>query len=139
MPCYNNLYIITTQLLRHYDVRLTDGAWSESKPSVFYTTRADGCLDSWDILQRQTDPIITIQVWKLYNIFWNTFFLCLTRRQILTKFICLCIHKKWVWMSLFILKCLIWQVNRCLLFNYLIIWLHYSHKYEFHFKRSCLL
>lgn len=49
-------------LCRHHDVKLTDGAWSESKPSVFYTTRSDGCLDGWDILQKQKDPILTIKV-----------------------------------------------------------------------------
>lgn len=43
-------------------MRLTDGAWSETKPSVFYTIRADGCLDAWDVLQKQKDPILTIKV-----------------------------------------------------------------------------
>ncbi|VVC24178.1 Hypothetical protein CINCED_3A004033 [Cinara cedri] len=47
---------------KHHDVRLTDGAWSESKPSVFYSTRSDGCLDCWDVLQKQKDPILTIKV-----------------------------------------------------------------------------
>lgn len=45
-------------------MRLTDGVWSESKPSVLYTTRADGCMDCWDILQKQKDPILTIKVFK---------------------------------------------------------------------------
>lgn len=62
-----SIYLCTNILLslvcvRHHDVRLTDGAWSESKPSVFYTTRADGCMDGWDILQKQRDPILTIKV-----------------------------------------------------------------------------
>ncbi|CAH1736392.1 unnamed protein product [Aphis gossypii] len=47
---------------KHHDVKLTGGAWSESKPSVFYTTRADGCMDGWDILQKQKEPILTVKV-----------------------------------------------------------------------------
>lgn len=49
-------------MYRHHDVKLTDGVWSESKPSVFYTTRADGSLDCWDVLQKQREPILTIKV-----------------------------------------------------------------------------
>ncbi|XP_050439992.1 dynein intermediate chain 3, ciliary-like [Adelges cooleyi] len=47
---------------KRHEMRLTDGAWSETKPSVFYTIRADGCLDAWDVLQKQKDPILTIKV-----------------------------------------------------------------------------
>ncbi|XP_050529804.1 dynein intermediate chain 3, ciliary-like [Daktulosphaira vitifoliae] len=47
---------------KRHEIRLTDGAWSETKPSVFYTTRDDGCLDAWDILQKQKDSILTIKV-----------------------------------------------------------------------------
>jgi len=45
-------------------MRLTDGQWSNSKPSVFYTTRADGFMDCWDVLQQQLKPILSIKVPK---------------------------------------------------------------------------
>ncbi|XP_050528690.1 dynein intermediate chain 3, ciliary-like isoform X2 [Daktulosphaira vitifoliae] len=47
---------------KRHEIRLIDGAWSETKPSVFYSARVDGCLDTWDILQEQKNPIITIRV-----------------------------------------------------------------------------
>ncbi|XP_015377850.1 PREDICTED: dynein intermediate chain 2, axonemal-like, partial [Diuraphis noxia] len=47
---------------KNYDIRLTDGQWSNSKPSVFYTTRSDGFMDCWDVLQHQTKPILSIKV-----------------------------------------------------------------------------
>lgn len=49
---------------RNYDIRLTDGQWSKSKPSVFYTARADGFMDCWDILQQKKDPILSIKVYE---------------------------------------------------------------------------
>lgn len=45
-------------------MRLTDGQWSNSKPSVFYTSRADGFMDCWDVLQQQLKPILSIKVHK---------------------------------------------------------------------------
>lgn len=45
-------------------MRLTDGQWSNSKPSVFYTSRADGFMDCWDVLQQQLKPILSIKVPK---------------------------------------------------------------------------
>lgn len=42
--------------------KLTRGAWSPTKPSVFYTTRVDGTLDVWDILVRQKDACLSIKV-----------------------------------------------------------------------------
>ncbi|XP_073999010.1 dynein, axonemal, intermediate chain 2 isoform X1 [Rhodnius prolixus] len=42
--------------------KLTKGAWSPTKPSVFYTTRVDGTLDLWDILLRQKEPCLSIKV-----------------------------------------------------------------------------
>ncbi|XP_025198172.1 dynein intermediate chain 3, ciliary-like [Melanaphis sacchari] len=47
---------------KHYDMRLTDGHWSNSKHSVFYVTRSDGFLDCWDILQNQKRPILSIKL-----------------------------------------------------------------------------
>ncbi|XP_022166124.1 dynein intermediate chain 3, ciliary-like [Myzus persicae] len=46
---------------KNYDMRLTDGKWSNSKPSVFYTSRADGFMDCWDVLQKQQKPILSIK------------------------------------------------------------------------------
>lgn len=43
-------------------MKLTDGVWSKSKPAVFYTTRSDGYVDAWDLLQKQNDPILSIKV-----------------------------------------------------------------------------
>ena len=41
---------------------LTDGCWSPTKLSVFLTTRMDGVLDVWDILQQQREPCLSIKV-----------------------------------------------------------------------------
>ena len=35
-----------------YTEKITDGCWSPSRPSVFYVTRTDGVLDTWDILYK---------------------------------------------------------------------------------------
>ncbi|KAL4134935.1 hypothetical protein QTP88_006615 [Uroleucon formosanum] len=51
-----------TMWIKNYDMRLTDGQWSNSKPSVFYTSRADGFMDCWDVLQQQLKPILSIKV-----------------------------------------------------------------------------
>ena len=32
------------------------------RPSVFFTTRMDGCLDAWDILYQQRAPLLSIKV-----------------------------------------------------------------------------
>ncbi|XP_071750143.1 dynein intermediate chain 3, ciliary isoform X2 [Lepeophtheirus salmonis] len=45
-----------------YTENLTDGCWSPTRPSVFFTTRMDGCLDSWDILYQQRAPILSVKV-----------------------------------------------------------------------------
>ena len=45
-----------------YTENLTDGCWSPTRPSVFFTTRMDGCLDAWDILYQQRAPILSIKV-----------------------------------------------------------------------------
>ncbi|XP_024084195.1 dynein intermediate chain 2, axonemal [Cimex lectularius] len=42
--------------------KLTRGAWSPTKPSVFYTTRVDGTLDVSDILQSQKEACLSIKV-----------------------------------------------------------------------------
>ncbi|KAF0294467.1 Dynein intermediate chain 3, ciliary [Amphibalanus amphitrite] len=44
------------------EVRLTGGSWSPSRPSVFFTSKADGTVDVWDVLYQQRLPVLTIQV-----------------------------------------------------------------------------
>ncbi|XP_063223643.1 dynein intermediate chain 3, ciliary [Bacillus rossius redtenbacheri] len=51
--------IMWTSNHRH---RLTYGAWSPVRTSVFYTTRTDGSLDVWDILQQQREALLTFKM-----------------------------------------------------------------------------
>lgn len=41
---------------------LTDGCWSPTRPSVFFTSKMDGSIDIWDYLFKQTEPTYTVQV-----------------------------------------------------------------------------
>ncbi|CAF3414406.1 unnamed protein product [Rotaria sp. Silwood1] len=41
---------------------LTDGQWSPTRSSIFFTTKMDGTLDVWDILFKQNEPTLSIQV-----------------------------------------------------------------------------
>jgi len=41
---------------------LTDGCWSPVRPAVFFTTKRDGTLDIWDIIFKQNDPTLSLQV-----------------------------------------------------------------------------
>jgi dynein intermediate chain 2, axonemal len=41
---------------------LTDGCWSPIRPSVFFTTKMDGTLDVWDVVFKQNDPTLSVQV-----------------------------------------------------------------------------
>jgi len=43
-------------------VDLTDGCWSPTKCSLFYLSRVDGNLEAWDLLQQQSEPILTVKV-----------------------------------------------------------------------------
>ncbi|XP_071452018.1 dynein intermediate chain 3, ciliary [Hetaerina americana] len=45
-----------------HKVMLTAGTWSPTRFSVFYTTRVDGSLDVWDILQQQREPCLSVKV-----------------------------------------------------------------------------
>ncbi|GJQ68712.1 hypothetical protein Trydic_g17247 [Trypoxylus dichotomus] len=45
-----------------HKARLTDGAWSPTRYSVFFTTRSDGILDVWDILQQQKQASVGVKV-----------------------------------------------------------------------------
>ncbi|KDR14924.1 dynein intermediate chain 3, ciliary isoform X2 [Zootermopsis nevadensis] len=46
----------------NHQAQLTDGAWSPTRSSVFFTTRMDGTLDAWDILQEQREAVISVKV-----------------------------------------------------------------------------
>lgn len=41
---------------------LTDGVWNPTRYSIFYVSRVDGVLDAWDLLQQQSEPILSIKV-----------------------------------------------------------------------------
>jgi len=41
---------------------LTDGCWSPTRPSVFFTSKMDGSIDIWDYLFKQVEPTYTVQV-----------------------------------------------------------------------------
>ena len=49
-----------------YTENLTDGCWSPTRPSVFFTARQDGVLDAWDILYQQKSPILSIKVLPMF-------------------------------------------------------------------------
>lgn len=51
--------IITTKYHSSY---LTDGCWSNSRPGVFFTTKTDGTLDVWDLLYKQSTPLLTVNI-----------------------------------------------------------------------------
>ncbi|KAJ2998119.1 Dynein intermediate chain 2, axonemal [Globomyces sp. JEL0801] len=41
---------------------LTDGCWSPTRPSVFFTAKMDGSFDIWDYIFKQVEPTHTVQV-----------------------------------------------------------------------------
>ena len=47
---------------RYHTANLSGGAWSPTRPGVFFTGRADGALDVWDLFYKQNDPSLTVQV-----------------------------------------------------------------------------
>lgn len=56
---------------KYCSVDLTDGCWSPTKCSLFYLSRIDGNLEAWDLLQQQSEPILTMKVciFSLYALF----------------------------------------------------------------------
>ncbi|KAL3276240.1 hypothetical protein HHI36_020956 [Cryptolaemus montrouzieri] len=46
----------------YHKALLTDGAWSPTRMSSFFTTRSDGILDVWDILQQQRQASMSVKV-----------------------------------------------------------------------------
>eukprot|EP00762_Andalucia_godoyi_P000256 ANDGO_03198.mRNA.1 Dynein intermediate chain 3 len=55
---------ITTPIMttKYHTSYLTSGAWSPTRPGVFFTTKMDGTLDVWDYLYKQNDPVLSLQV-----------------------------------------------------------------------------
>lgn len=53
---------------KYCNVELTDGCWSPTKCSLFYLSRMDGNVEAWDLLQQQSEPVLTIKVIYLENI-----------------------------------------------------------------------
>jgi len=47
---------------KQYQSYLTDGCWSPVRPAVFFVSKMDGTLDVWDILFKQNDPTLSLQV-----------------------------------------------------------------------------
>ena len=41
---------------------LTDGCWSPTRPSLFFTSRTDGWLEAWDMIENQRRPVMTHKV-----------------------------------------------------------------------------
>lgn len=46
----------------YYPSFLTNGSWSPTRPGVFFLTRADGKLDTWDYFYRMNEPSLTHKV-----------------------------------------------------------------------------
>ena len=46
----------------YYDVQLTDGCWSPTRPGVYYLTKMDGSVDVWDLTFKQSSSALTLQV-----------------------------------------------------------------------------
>lgn len=62
--------MVTIIYCRQYQSYLTDGCWSPVRPSVFFITKMDGTLDVWDIIFKQNDPTLSLQV-KHINRFYD--------------------------------------------------------------------
>jgi len=53
---------------KYHSCYLTCGAWSYTRPAVAFTGRADGAVDIWDYLFKQTDPVLSVQVSKTASV-----------------------------------------------------------------------
>jgi len=47
---------------RYDNSYLTSGCWSPTRPGVYYTTKADGTVDVWDIYYKQNDPTFSTKI-----------------------------------------------------------------------------
>ena len=41
---------------------LTDGCWSPTRPSLFFTSRTDGWIEAWDMIENQRSPVMTHKI-----------------------------------------------------------------------------
>ena len=41
---------------------LTDGCWSPTRPSLFFTSRTDGWIEAWDMIENQRAPVMTHKI-----------------------------------------------------------------------------
>eukprot|EP00755_Sulcionema_specki_P006964 Sspe_Gene.36917::Locus_17831_Transcript_1_1_Confidence_1.000_Length_789::g.36917::m.36917/K11143/DNAI2; dynein intermediate chain 2, axonemal len=46
----------------YHKAYLTNGTWHPARPGVFLTTRMDGVMDVWDLLYRQTAPVLSVHI-----------------------------------------------------------------------------
>lgn len=46
----------------YHKAHLTHGCWHPQRPGVFFTTRMDGYMDVWDLMTRQSTPVLSVQV-----------------------------------------------------------------------------
>ncbi|CAB1338343.1 unnamed protein product [Coregonus sp. 'balchen'] len=47
---------------KYHIAYLSEGSWSQVRPSVFFTIKMDGTLDIWDFLFKQNDPTLSLKV-----------------------------------------------------------------------------
>eukprot|EP01065_Artemidia_motanka_P036281 TRINITY_DN44191_c0_g1_i1.p1 TRINITY_DN44191_c0_g1~~TRINITY_DN44191_c0_g1_i1.p1 ORF type:complete len:608 (+),score=247.86 TRINITY_DN44191_c0_g1_i1:91-1914(+) len=46
----------------YHKAYLTGGTWHLARPGVFLTTRMDGVMNVWDLMYRQSAPVLSVQV-----------------------------------------------------------------------------
>ena len=46
----------------YHKAYLTNGTWHPARAGVIITTRMDGVMDVWDLLYRQTSPVLSVQL-----------------------------------------------------------------------------
>lgn len=46
----------------YHKAHLTGGCWHPQRAGVFFTTRMDGTMDVWDLMTRQSTPVLSVQV-----------------------------------------------------------------------------
>lgn len=56
------IFLFVSLIHRYQMSYLTDACWSPVRPSVFFTVKMDGVLDVWDILFKQSDPMLSLKV-----------------------------------------------------------------------------
>ncbi|KAK6301673.1 hypothetical protein J4Q44_G00277260 [Coregonus suidteri] len=47
---------------KYHIAYLSEGSWSQVRPSVFFTIKMDGTLDIWDFLFKQNNPTLSLKV-----------------------------------------------------------------------------